>query len=383
MGDFPTFADLFRAARDEALSRNSNLTLEVIEREGTDANALIAAGVAPGDVVTGQLIRLSADLFLSSARGSALDKLVFDRYQLLRQPATPAVGEVTLTTTAPAAVGFSVAIGQKFRSTDNKTYEATANVPFLVGSSGPVTVPIQSVLTGLSQQARAGTITSAQIAGAPADLIITNTEATAGAADEEKDEQLRDRARKFYKTSQRGTLAAIQRAALGVAGVRTASAFEAVEADASPARIVELVVADQFTEQLVDATVLPGGYQTQSQQLSLNIQSALLETRAAGIQVLTTIGQVRILGITLLLRFRAGVNVAATTSAARARTVAYVNSLQPGASFVPGSLENALRGVPGLLVLGGEVASPAVEQAASRLQVWRTSPSNVVIGTAA
>ena len=383
MADFPTFQDLTRIARDEALSRNSRLTRKIIERRGTDANAMVSAGVAVGDVVTTQLIRVSAELFLDTAKGAALDRLVFDRYQLLRKPSSPSVGQVELTTLAPAAAGFTIQIDDQFQSTDGKIFLATSQVAFPVGSSGPVVVPIQSSLSGLRQQAAKTTITSADVVGAPDDLVVTNALATAGADDEEKDEQLRDRAKRFYKTSQRGTIPAIERAALGTIGVRTATVFETVEADATPARLVEAVITDALTEELVDATVLPGGYQAQATQLALNVRSELLETRAAGIQVLVTVAQVRIVGITMLLRFRQGANVATTTEAARAVAVAYTNALSPGASFIPTDLETLLTTVPGLNVLGGEVVSPTVELATAQLQVRRTSSAQVVIGAAA
>jgi uncharacterized phage protein gp47/JayE len=350
MPDFPTFQELFRVARDEALSRNSKLTREIIERSGSDANALVAAGVAVGDTIVGQLIRLSAALTLDVAKKADLDRLVYDRYQITRNPAAPA-----------------------FKASDGKAFAATAQVVFPTGSSGPVTVPLQSVLTGLSQQVSIGQITSMALAAAPADVSVTNTEASSGAADEEKDEALRDRAKRFYTTSQRGTLTAIERGALGVPGVRVAKAFEVVEPDSTPARLVDLMIADEFTEQLVDASVTPTSYQTQSDLLALTVKSTLQEVRAAGINVLVTVAQVRILGITLLLRYRTGVDVAATTEAARARTVAYTNALAPGETFVVDDLEDLLQTVPGLNVR---------DQTAENLQVWRTSSDEVVIGNA-
>jgi uncharacterized phage protein gp47/JayE len=382
MPDFPTFQELFRVARDEALSRNSKLTREIIERSGSDANALVAAGVAVGDTIVGQLIRLSAALTLDVAKKADLDRLVYDRYQITRNPAAPALVNAVVTTASPASPGFTIPVDTPFKASDGKAFAATAQVVFPTGSSGPVTVPLQSVLTGLSQQVSIGQITSMTLAAAPADVSVTNTEASSGAADEEKDEALRDRAKRFYTTSQRGTLTAIERGALGVPGVRVAKAFEVVEPDSTPARLVDLMIADEFTEQLVDASVTPTSYQTQSDLLALTVKSTLQEVRAAGINVLVTVAQVRILGITLLLRYRTGVDVAATTEAARARTVAYTNALAPGETFVVDDLEDLLQTVPGLNVLGGEVVSPTRDQTAENLQVWRTSSDEVVIGNA-
>ena len=104
MPDLPVFEDLFRIARDEAMLRNGRISREAIEREGMDANILMAAGTAIGDEVVGQLGALEAAVFLDSAKGAALDRLVFDRYSLVRKPASAALGTVTFTTTAPTGI---------------------------------------------------------------------------------------------------------------------------------------------------------------------------------------------------------------------------------------------------------------------------------------
>lgn len=380
--DFPSFSALFRIARDEVLGRNSSLTRAIVDRAGSDANALTAAGVAVGDAVVGLLIRVNAALFLDTAKGPDLDRLVFDRYQLLRKPASPAVGEVQFTTLTPALSSFSIPAGTLLQTVDGIQFVTTVQMSFSVGSSGPVTIPVQSVLAGLSQQARAGTITGivSTIPGAPGDLAVTNALATAGADDEERDQSLRDRAKRFYKTSKRGTLAAIEAGALAAPGVRTAHAFEIIDGTGVPARLVEVVVADAFTEQLVDAGTLPGSYQIQAQNLRTQVQSSLEDVRAAGIQVVVTVGVVTLLGISLNLRFRGGADVDAATSAAKAELVDYVNSLAPGATFVYQDATNALRTVPGLIVLGGEIASPPGDVVPTTLEVLRTSTGLVIIG---
>ena len=48
MSDFPTYQDLQRIARDEVLSRASALTVDIVTREGSEANALVAVGPAVG-----------------------------------------------------------------------------------------------------------------------------------------------------------------------------------------------------------------------------------------------------------------------------------------------------------------------------------------------
>lgn len=381
MTDFPSTPDLVRIARDEILGKNSALTKDIVDRAGSDANALMAASVAVADTVVGQLIRVSTALAVSTAKGADLDRILFDRYQLVRKDAAPALGSVQLTLPAPAASNFAIPEGTQFRTSDNKVFASTAQRTFLAGSSGPLDVPVASILAGLNQQARAGTITSIvdTISGAPTGLVCTNALATSGAADAELDEAFRARGKLFYSTARRGTLAAIQVGALAVPGVETARAFEVIDPSGDSARLVDLVVADAFTQQLVNATSVPGSYQTQSQALADAVRQGLLDVRAAGIQVVIQVANVQLIGITLGLRFRADVDVDAVSNAARAATVSFVNGLNPGDPFIVADLEAALAVVPGIIVLGGEVLAPTLDVIPSATTAIRTSEALVVV----
>ena len=86
--DAPSYDDLRRIARDEMLSRSQSLTLEVIERDGSEANILSHGIAAVGDELAGALTRVAAGLYLDSAQGRALDKLVFSKFGLVRRPAS-------------------------------------------------------------------------------------------------------------------------------------------------------------------------------------------------------------------------------------------------------------------------------------------------------
>ena len=84
MGDIPTYEDLRRIARDEMLSRNPRLTLEIIDRDGSETNILSHAAAAVGDEVVGALAQAIAGIYLDSATGRALDRLAFSKYGLVR-----------------------------------------------------------------------------------------------------------------------------------------------------------------------------------------------------------------------------------------------------------------------------------------------------------
>jgi|GEM_PF-1153664 hypothetical protein len=384
MPDLPTFTDLFRAGRDEILSRNPRISRDAVERDGADANIIIAGASAAADQVVGSITDLAASLFLDSASGSDLDRLVFDRYGLLRKAAAAAIGSVQFSTPTPAGATFTIPTGTQLSTTDGIQYITTADGIFVAGTLGPLTVAVRSILAGANQAAKIGTITSitSQISGQPTNLVVNNIVATTGADDAESDDSLRDRARRFFTTARRGTLAALQAAALAVPGIRTATAFEAVDVSGRPARLVELVVADAFAQQFVNTSVVPPAYQIQSQLIATNVFDALSDVRPAGIFVQVTVANVILQAIQLALTFIAGADVNATALLARGTVVNYVNALPPGAPFVALNLLALIKLVPGLQFTGSELLSPAGNITPTPLQVIRTT-LGLVAATAA
>lgn len=375
MPDLPSFSAIFRAARDELLLRSSRISRDAVEREGADANILVAAIAAIGDQVMGQLSSVEAATFLDSASVEALDRLVFDRYGLVRKPASASQCTVQFSTTAPAPTTFTIPVGVRLQTADGIQFVTTESVIFLAATTGPVACAARSVLAGGSQNVLAGAITSitTPVTSQPADLVVTNPFASAGGDDAEDDDSLRDRARRFFTTARRGTLGALEAAALGVPGVRKAAAFEVVDVLGRPARVVELVAADAFTEQFVNYTSVPARYQTQSQLLATTIFNALAEVRPAGTFVNVLIANVVLQAFQLSLTFTAGADVNAAALQARATTVAFVNALKPGESLVLADLVAALANVPGLAASGNNLASPAGNVSVQPTQVLRTS----------
>lgn len=381
--DAPSYDDLRRIARDEMLSRSQSLTLEVIERDGSEANILSHGIAAVGDELAGALTRVAAGLYLDSAQGRALDKLVFSKFGLVRRPASQALGTVELSTTAPAPGAVPVPRGTRFQTADGREFISWADTTYPISSTGPVLVQVRSVLSGADQQAAAGTITSlsSQLAGSPTDLRVTNTLATAGAADEETDDSLRDRARRFFSTVRRGTVAAIEAAALNVPGVLRANAFEYLDVYGRPVKAAQVVVADTFTDALVEQGINPPTYQTQSQALASLVATELEEWRAAGVYVNVLVAQVVLVAVTLALRFHAGVEVDTVALSARAMVASRINELSPGETLTPAMLVERLRMVDGLDVTGEEILSPPGIIETAPLQVLRSTLSMVVAST--
>lgn len=374
MPDYPNWNDLFRIARDEALLRNAAISREAIEREGSDANILVAAIAAVGDQVIGQLAKAEAALYVDSASSDALDRLVFDRYGLVRKPAAASLGTVQFSTTVAAPTTFTIPIGVRLQTADGIQFITSESTVFNAGSVGPLSCAVRSVLSGAGQNVKSSKLTSitTQITSHPTDLTVSNPYATAGGDDSESDESLRDRARRFFTTVRRGTLGALEEAALGVAGVRKAKAFEVIDSMGRPARVVQLVVADAFTEQFANYDTIPTRYETQSQVLASTVFNALAEVRPAGIFVQTIVGNVILQSFQLSLTFNAGVDVNTVALNARSAIVTYVNALPPGTPIVLADALRTLRNVAGLST-SSNIVSPAGNIAAKPLQVLRTS----------
>lgn len=354
---------------------SAQLTRDAVERDGSDVNLLINAGVAMAEECIGQLQYVEAGLFLGSADEDQLPKLAFDTYGIVKKPAAPALGTAVFRTLAANPSTFTIPANTVLQTGDGTQYLTLIATSFAAGSTGPLFVPIRSQLAGADQQAKIGTITNivTGIAGAPSDLQVTNELATAGAADEESPKELTDRCRRFFLSVRKGTTGAIEAQALGVPGVVRATAIEALDTSGRAARIVQLVVSDAFTDALAALNLTDPTYQTQSQTLAQQVFAALSDVRAGGIFVHVIVGQVVLLPITLSLTFAAGVPTDTTALAARARIVNFVNELSPGVAFDRTKALEALRAVNGLIITGNEIANPAGNVVPRSVQVLRTS----------
>lgn len=375
MADFPTRTDLFRIGRDRILRLNAQLSADVVQRDGTDANVMLAGASGMADAVVGQVLNVCRGQFLDSAQGVQLDRYVFDRYGLVRKPAAPSLGTAQFTLPTPAATSFALPSNLALATADGLTFVTTSASTFPAGIAGPIYVPIRSLVAGFNQQAKAGAITSitGTVPGAPAGLRVTNLVATAGAADAEDDQSLRDRARKFWTTSQRGTLAALENGAVAVPGVERAAAIEVLDSSGRPGRWVQLLVSDRFTDALVTLNQTSAAYDAQAQALALAVFNGLSNVRCGGNYVQVIVAQVALLAVRLDLTFSAGIDPIATSEKARAVVVNYTNALSPRQPWVPADAVAALRAVPGLLVTGSEVAVPAGVVQPRALQVVRTT----------
>lgn len=361
MPDFPKFPDLFRVFRDEAVSRSTRLTVNAVDRDGSDSNIHGAATAAIGEEVIGQLASVEEGFWLDSAFGPKLDRWAWGRYQLLRKQASAAVVFVQFSTTAAAPSAFTIPGGTRLSTSTGQEFLTLQSVPFPLGSVGPIQVIARSTLAGRDQNIGSRSIVSikSQVPGQPADLVATNTEAAAGGDGVELDDDFKARIIKFWTNVRRGTKGAIEQGALGVPGVLRATSIEGLQSFGYPSRAVTLIIADRFTDALVKQGVPVPSYDTKSQALAQTVSQALDEFRADGIPVKVIVGQIRLVPVVLRLRFRASVtNPDAVALFARTLIVQLINGSNPGDAFVPASASEALRTVSGIDFFGDEIASP-------------------------
>lgn len=361
MPDFPKASDLFRVFRDEAVSRSRRLTVNAVDRDGTDSNIMGYASAVVGEEVIAQLSATEESFWLDSSKGARLDKWAFDRYGMTRKQAAPAFVELAFRTATAAPAAFAIPPGTRCATSDGREFITVTGVAYPAGSTGPIQVLARSVLAGVDQNITKGAIKSvtSMIPGAPANLSVTNDLAAAGGDNVESDDDFKTRIRRFWVAARRGTKGAIETGALAVPGVLTAQAFEGLQSYGYPSRALTVVISDRFTDALVKQNVAVPSYETQSQALAHIVRNSLGEYRGYGIPVNVIVAQVRLVSVVLRLRFQANVsNPDAVALFARTLVVQHINELRGGDTFDPEKVEKLLRSVSGLDITGDEVASP-------------------------
>lgn len=251
----PSFSDLLDQFEQEALEQTPTLTFN-------DGDMSVALQHGVGAMADAN-VRFSAqafkETFIDGAKGDALKALVNDHLNIQAKVATPAQSTVTFTRNAGGIAGTLAAgftVGTQFDASGNSiTYTLDSALTWAAGEVGPKLANVTAELTGASTNAAVGTIV--RVVDTPFDpsIAVTNAVVAGGGNDAETDDDLRVRARQFWTSLRRGTLAALEQGALNVASgtVRVARATE------DPVTgIVTLVVSDadgNSTSQMISDTI--------------------------------------------------------------------------------------------------------------------------------
>lgn len=289
---------------------------DVIPYDGSLVLADLHASAAMADANERMSAMRFRATFLDGASGDDLTVLVNDRYNIQRQDATTAVAVVqfsrstTLTAgTIPAGTQVATAFGPDGSrivfTTDIDTDTAVA-----IGQAGPFSINVTATVSGTAGNVAAGQITV--VVDALFDTFtVTNVGAAAGGNEEESDDSLRARARAFFQTLARGTLAALEFGALTIPSVRIAKASE----DALSG-IVYLAVSDETG--------------SSNAQMVSDVDGIIDLWRCAGTKVNVVGGVASLVDMAISVVARTGFDVTAIASDLAAAVTAKINRLKAG-----------------------------------------------------
>lgn len=304
----PSFDDLVIDGQSEMQARRPDLQFN----EGDVALAIVHGGAAMADRTIGYAAELFKATFLDLAESTDLDTLAYDRYNLVRVPATSAQVTLTFARTSGGAAGVIPAGTQvnTVQTVGNTqisfTTDALVNVP--LADNGPFTVAATALVSGSSGNVAAATLTEV---GALFDTFtVTNAAAAAGGNSAESDTNLRQRCRAFYQTLRRGTADALEFGAKQVASVRFVSVVEDLSG------YVTVVVSDQDGNSTVE--------------MVSDVETELEEWRCAGVPVTVEGGTPYEIDLALTLDVDDGFDVTVASADIISAIEAKLDNTSPG-----------------------------------------------------
>jgi hypothetical protein len=310
MATAPSFDELLAIGRAEAQTRRPDLTFS----EGDITEAHLHASAAMADHVIGYVAREVTKTFIDGASGDDLTYLVGDHLGIQRRAASPAQVLVTFTRTSTVLSGTIPAgtqVGTEF-TPDGAQVVFTTAAPVIVdvGVGSVPGVLCNCTVTGPEGNVKAGTVTKV-ISQLFDTFTVTNPLAAGGGNAAESDEDLRQRAKAFWSTVRRGTLAALEYGAKLVPTCRIAHVTED-----QTTGLVTVQVSDQ-----------DGG---STVQMVSDVQAELENWRCAGVVLTVVGGAAAVLDLDITLRARAGFSVAAATDLLVAAVKARIGKLRVG-----------------------------------------------------
>jgi uncharacterized phage protein gp47/JayE len=381
--DLPSFSTLYRIGKTEALVRNPRLNPEKVDRQGSDINILVAAPAAMADECIAQIASVRKDLYIGTAEGDALDRVITDRYpDLIRKQAAPSYGYATFSFSPAVTGAFTITDGAILSTADGVQFIVVGNASVAVGTTSK-TVPIRSMLAGASQKAGPNKIRNiiTSFVGAPTSgMTVSNAAATFGGEDKEKDSDYAIRYTRRYLAARRATIGAIEQAVLEVPGIVKCTVFENLDTLGRPIGYVQAVIADSYTEQFVTSAATPAAYAAQLANLQVQIGSLLREWRAAGVGVVIKFAQVVIQSCKIVLSYVAGADQAAVNAVVLSKINQHINNLRPGQTLVLNDLKTIIQNTSGVYYTGNEVVTPVGDVTPQPGQVLRTSPTFTTVG---
>lgn len=375
--------EIHRMVEMSLAGNDARVTLAALREPASDAYKIKRAITVCAQACMGQNDLLAANLFFSSARGRAVERLGLDRYGARMKPAAPARGVVLVGTPTPGPE-FVIPEGTEASAPPGRVLTTRAvTVPANLAVDDRVPVPMQSLRPGANQIFGRGTIArfSDPIAGAPNDMIVEQRDAFSPGADQERVGEFKQRAPQHWRGQVWGTADAMEVEARAVPGVVDAVAIASIGLDGRMIRAGEIVIADPMTLALIEQDEQGGtGYQVRADELAATVLRRI-ERRGSPFAafITVTVAGVTMLPIRLGLHFAIGANVERVSLVARAVAVNYCNLLRPGQAFVRQDLSDLLADIPGVISGQDEVVIPQTDVVPAPEEVYRTSPDLVSV----
>jgi len=355
----PSWQDLYDLAKAELVLRRPDLQV----LPGDISDMLMAAIAAVADRAVGFASERTRATFLDGARGADLTKLADDHWNIDRILAVKSIGSVSFTrsTTVTSGTIFAGTVVATERDSLGNEVQFTTNSDlfFNVGVAGPLSANITAVVAG-----KAGNVPSGKIIRIITNLFdtftVTNSAATIGGAEEETDDQLRQRVRDFNTTLRRGTMAALEYGAKVVTTVKNATAVE------GSTGLVTVYVTD------ADGNSNAG--------MVADVTAELENWRCAGSLVLVTGGALYTLNpIQITLAVRTGIDTAEIAADVKSAIVERINRLRIGETCSRSIIQQAALNVDLDNIIGCTVVLPAADVVPSANQIIRTATTYITV----
>lgn len=342
----PTQPDLFAVGLRAYTMGPSPITRDIVSTTGSMANIVNTAGATMGAVVGTYAEQLFGAGFLDTAISQGdevLDRYAWERHGLTRPEASAAVVALSFSRTTTSAgyldAGFQVSAG------DGLLFRTLAALPLPEGDMGPWTVDAICVESGIAGNVDVGSITTIVSETSGQELEVTNAEAAAGGSEPATNAEFGELIRRYPRTLEKGTLAAIRGAVLEIGGVNAALVENIVDGNGEPTGYVRVAIADAI-----------GGANA---ALARRVKDVLLDVRGGGIPIVVdssvpVLVKIDVSGVS----FRSGFDTAAVLSEARSRIKAAVNALDPMEPLRRAAIVSALQSTRGLVVPDGSVLRP-------------------------
>jgi uncharacterized phage protein gp47/JayE len=363
--------DLFSVGRAYVLTRATRVQPEQVDVQGSNVNLIVGSTSEVAFYLVKQLAYQIARLFIDSAKGEDLDRLAWDRYQLVRKGAAPAQTYLTFSRPTADAGGGTIpgavagVAGAIVLSLTNAQYVLTQDATFGASDLTVSGIAARAVLAGKDYQVGANYLTKLRDTPFDPTITVTNPDAAWGGEDREDDDTFRARIRNFWSAARRGTLAAIEFGATTVDGVVSAHAIEALDGLGTPAGAVTLYIADSS-----------GGA---SAAQGAAVLLALEEWRAAGIPVAVVTGAPQMTSVQYSLKFTPRADTVGLTSIILAATVGFVNGLPVNTPLTRAALFSLLQRYTenGLLPDDTSIVVPAGDVVPDAGRSLRAQPEDV------